>query len=164
MPAHSSVIPRLGDGLAMAVYTAHAETDKICSTRVQPVGGGRGDLLQRRRLLPFDVESVRREIPSAEPLLDPPPRALLARMTGEYIHAQLCHAALHAFAAENEARMQAMASTHSQIERTLSDLEGTRRIVRQEEITAEIIELAAGEAASRVRKGRAAASVIEPRP
>ncbi len=136
--------------LATAVYTALAETDNNLLDVVFSLSEAGGAIsIQRRRLLPFDVESVRREIPLAEPLVDLPPRTLLARMTGEYIHAQLCHAALHAFAAENEARMQAMASTHSQIERTLSDLEGTRRIVRQEEITAEIIELAAGEAASR---------------
>ena len=65
------------------------------------------------------------------------------------MHAQLCNTALHAFAAENEARMEAMASARSQIERQLSVLQASQRIVRQEEITAEIIELAAGETASR---------------
>ncbi len=42
-----------------------------------------------------------------------------------------------------------LASAHSQIERQLSALQATQQIVRQEEITAEIIELAAGETASR---------------
>ena len=79
---------------------------------------------------------------------------LLAELTADYVHAQLCHAALHAFAAENEARREAMASTHRQIEHHLSDLQATRRIVRQEEITAEIIELVAGELASRPGPGR----------
>jgi F-type H+-transporting ATPase subunit gamma len=65
------------------------------------------------------------------------------------MHAQICNAALHAFAAENEARMQAMASAREQIERQLAALRSTQRRVRQEEITAEIIELAAGETASR---------------
>ena len=74
----------------------------------------------------------------------------MSELTTDYIHAQLCHAALHAFAAENEARMQAMASTRNQIERQLSALQATQRLVRQEEITAEIIELAAGETASRL--------------
>ena len=70
-------------------------------------------------------------------------------LTADYLHAQLCNAALHAFAAENEARMEAMAAAHNQIERQLSSLRATQRLVRQEEITAEIIELAAGETASR---------------
>ena len=60
-------------------------------------------------------------------------------------------AALHAFAAENEARMETMAAAHRQIETRLSGLELTQQIVRQEEITAEIIELASGEMAGRAR-------------
>ncbi len=67
----------------------------------------------------------------------------------DYVHAQLCSAGLHGFAAENQARMEAMASAHQQVERQLSSLQSTQRVVRQEEITAEIIELAAGETASR---------------
>ena len=47
--------------------------------------------------------------------------------------------------------MEAMAAARNQIERQLSALQATQRQVRQEEITAEIIELAAGETASRSR-------------
>jgi F-type H+-transporting ATPase subunit gamma len=78
-----------------------------------------------------------------------PPPLLLSELTADYLHAQLCDAALHAFAAENQARMEAMAAAHSQIERQLASLQATQRMVRQEEITEESIELAAGETASR---------------
>ena len=70
------------------------------------------------------------------------------------MHAQLCNAALHAFAAENEARMDAMAAARTQIERQLATLQATQRHVRQEEITAEIIELAAGEMAGQSVRNR----------
>jgi F0F1-type ATP synthase gamma subunit len=40
------------------------------------------------------------------PLLNLAPEALLSELTADYLHAQLCNAALHAFAAENEARME----------------------------------------------------------
>jgi F-type H+-transporting ATPase subunit gamma len=70
----------------------------------------------------------------------------LSELTTRYLHAQFCNDALHAFAAENEARIEAMASARSQIERQLFSLRTTQRQVRQEEITAEIIEPAAGEA------------------
>jgi F-type H+-transporting ATPase subunit gamma len=83
------------------------------------------------------------------PLLNLSCEALLSELTANYMHAQLCNAALHAFAAENEARMEAMASAHNQIERQLSSLQATQRRIRQDEITAEIIELATGETASR---------------
>ena len=77
-----------------------------------------------------------------------PPEALLAALTANYMHAALCQAALHSFAAENEARMAAMAAAHRHIDQQLQTLELTRRIVRQEEITAEIIELAAAQTAN----------------
>ena len=73
----------------------------------------------------------------------------MSELTADDLHAQLCNAALHAFAAENEARMEVMAAAHDQIERQLSALHARQQNVRQEEITAEIIELAAGETASR---------------
>jgi F-type H+-transporting ATPase subunit gamma len=83
------------------------------------------------------------------PVLNLSPEPLLIELAAGYVHAQLCKTALHAFAAENEARMEAMASAHHQIEHQLTELQSAQRIVRQEEITAEIIELAAGETASR---------------
>jgi F-type H+-transporting ATPase subunit gamma len=64
------------------------------------------------------------------------------------MHAQLCRAGLHAFEAENQARMEAMAAARKQVERQLSRLQARQRLVRQEEITAEVVELAAGETAS----------------
>ncbi len=69
---------------------------------------------------------------------------LLERLAAEYLYAQLCEAAMHAFEAENEARMMAMASAKTNIETKLAALSHRERQVRQEEITAEIIELATG--------------------
>jgi F-type H+-transporting ATPase subunit gamma len=57
-------------------------------------------------------------------------------------------AAMHAFEAENEARMMAMASAKSNIGTKLTALSQRERQQRQEEITTEIIELAAGAEAS----------------
>jgi F-type H+-transporting ATPase subunit gamma len=79
-----------------------------------------------------------------KPLLTLKPDILLRELTAEYLHAQLCAIALHAFAAENDARMEAMAQAHGQIERQLGELRAVQRRVRQDEITAEIVELAAG--------------------
>src|SRR6185312_14851082 len=78
--------------------------------------------IERRRLLPLDRTAF--PVPAAGdvPLLDLAPEALLSELTAGYMHAQLCRAALHAFAAENEARVEAMASARHQIERQLSSL------------------------------------------
>jgi F-type H+-transporting ATPase subunit gamma len=42
-----------------------------------------------------------------------------------------------------------MAAARREIDRQLDELRATQRLVRQDEITAEIVELAAGETASR---------------
>ncbi len=150
MPAHSLGIPKLADKISEALYTriAAGEIDRLDAvfSQWQP---GHGIHIERRRLFPLDMSGFSRSTSVDTPLLNLAPETLLIELTADYVHAQLCHAALHAFAAENEARMEAMASARSQIERHLSALLATQRIVRQEEITAEIIELAAGEMASR---------------
>lgn len=149
MPSHSLGIPKLADGIAEALYAriATGEIDALDAifTQWQP---GQGVHIERCRLFSLDMTAFPRPITSDAPLLNLAPDIVLRDLTADYMHAQLCHAALHAFAAENEARMEAMASARRQIERQLSSLQATQRTVRQEEITAEIIELAAGETAT----------------
>jgi F-type H+-transporting ATPase subunit gamma len=149
MPSHSLGIPKLADGIAEALYARIATgeigaLDAIFSHR-QP---GKGTHVERRRLFPLDMALFSRPTDGDAPLIQLAPETLLSELTADYMHAQLCHAALHAFASENEARMEAMASARQQIERQLLSLQATQRTVRQEEITAEIVELAAGETAS----------------
>ena len=149
MPSHSLGLPKLADRIADALYARIADGGigpiDVVYTDWEP---GQGSRVRHRRVLPFDPGAF----PAAAtepPLHTLSPQALLAGLTADYVHAQLCNAALHAFAAENEARMEAMAAARNQIERQVTSLEATQRMVRQEEITAEIIELAAGETASR---------------
>ena len=155
MPAHSPGIPRLADGIVEALYArlASGRIDRLDAvfSRRDPGGGIR---VERRHLFPFDTASVPSPADPDPPLIYLEPAVLLAALTADYMHAQLCEAALHAFAAENQARMEAMAAARSQIERQLSSLQAKQRMVRQDEITAEIIELAAGETASRSGFGR----------
>ena len=150
LPSHSAGVPKLADRIAEALYSriATGEIDRLDAifSEWQP---GHGIHVKRRRLFPFDMAQFPRPPDANAPLLNLAPEALLSELTADYLHAQLCNAALHAFAAENEARMEAMAAAHNQIERQLSALQARQRNVRQEEITAEIIELAAGETASR---------------
>ncbi len=97
--------------------------------------------VETRRLLPFDYgrfAAVRRSPP---PLTMLPPHMLLSRLSEEYVFAEICEAAMLAFAAENEARAAAMVSAKSNIERARGELEALEHQVRQEEITAEVIEL-----------------------
>ncbi|MGF7212729.1 F-type H+-transporting ATPase subunit gamma [Skermanella aerolata] len=150
MPSHSAGIPKLADRIAEALYgcIAKGSIDRLDAvySKWRP---GEGTHVERRRLFPFDRASFPYPLDDNAPLLNLRSQALLRDLTADYLYAQLCSAALHAFAAENEARMEVMAAARTQVERQLSSLRATQRFVRQEEITAEIIELAAGETASR---------------
>ena len=145
MPARSVDISRLADHIAEALYEdmATGEVDRIdvVFNRWEP---GHGVCVDRRRLFPLDPACFRRPGEAGTPLLQLTPEALLVELTGSYVHAQLCDAALHAFVAENEARMAAMAAAHGEVDRHLAELQALQRVVRQEEITAEIIELVGG--------------------
>ncbi len=156
LPSHPPGIPRLASQIADAVFTriAAGNLDRLeaiwCDgDPASPVPG-----IVHRRLFPLEPAGFP-IAPGSPPLLNLAPARLLETLTEDYVHAQLCMAALHAFAAENVARMEAMAAAHGQIDRKLADLEATQRQVRQEEITAEIIELAAGESAARSARGQA---------
>jgi F-type H+-transporting ATPase subunit gamma len=150
MPSHSAGVPKLADRVAEALYAriaaGHIDRLDAVFSQWRPAHGIH---IERRRLFPFDLSAFPRAADSVPPLLNLPAAALLGALTADYVHALLCEAALHAFAAENEARMEAMGAARGQIERQLAALQATERRVRQEEITAEIIELAAGETASR---------------
>lgn len=159
MPSHSLGIPKLADRISEALY-ARMATGKI--DRLETVFSrwrpGHGIDIERRRLFPLDLTGFPNPRDANAPLLNFPSDMLLMELTASYLHAQLCNTALHAFAAENEARMEAMALARKQTERQLSALQATQRIVRQEEITAEIIELAGGETASRPTRALPGAS------
>jgi len=152
IPSHSPGIPKLATAIATALYAdlAAGRIDRLEAVfcRWQP---GEGIKATRQVLFPLDPAAFSAMTNAGAPLLNLAPAVLLQALTADYLHAELCHAALHGFAAENEARMEAMAAAHTQTERHLADLQATQRRVRQEEITAEIIELAAGEAASKER-------------
>ncbi|CAN5678669.1 FoF1 ATP synthase subunit gamma [soil metagenome] len=150
MPSHSPGIPKLADQIADALYRRVAaggiyQLDAVF-VEWRP---GTGLQVERRRLFPFEPAAFPPLKDNNRPIVNLTPAALLTALSADYLHAQLCKAALHAFAAENEARMEAMAAARSHIERQLATLQASQRLVRQAEITAEIIELAAGETASR---------------
>ena len=149
MPSHSAGVPRLADGIVEALYARLAsgaiDALDVVFSRWRP---GEGADILRRRLFPYDLTTFPNVKGALPPLINLAPEALVQALAADYMHAQLCRAGLHAFAAENQARMEAMAAARKQVERELAQLQARQRLVRQEEITAEVIELAAGESAS----------------
>ncbi|MBN2907382.1 MAG: F0F1 ATP synthase subunit gamma [Rhodobacteraceae bacterium] len=143
MASHTPAIPKLADGIAKAIYRALDE-GRFERLDVVHAGWAFGQpRIERQVLLPIDLSDLPPPTPT-RPLTQLPDDALIASLSGDYVHALVCKAALHAFAAENEARMEAMSAAGSQIDRELEQFQATLRRVRQEEITAEIIELGTG--------------------
>lgn len=148
LPSHTLGIATLADQITTAIYSAVAE-GKIDCLDVIYTGWIEGrPTLVRQRLFPIDLA----DLPSStsdRPLTQLPEETLIASLGKDYFNAKVCRAALHAFAAENEARMAAMSAAGNQIARELHTFEATLRRVRQEAITAEIIELGTGAASTR---------------
>ncbi|AJZ56696.1 ATP synthase family protein [Paraburkholderia fungorum] len=124
---------RLESGLATRVTVLHAVPQ--LATAIEIV---------QQSLLPFDFTRFALPVRHLAPLVTLPPHRLLARLAEEYVYTQLCEAIMLSFAAENEARMRAMIAARTNVHDTLNRLIGDSRRLRQEEITAEIVELASG--------------------
>lgn len=143
--ANIGAIPSFANRLADALYDRVAEGN-IAHVHVvfSRATVGAGIEIIRHSLLPIDLSRFARPIQKQPPLTTLAPSLLLERLAAEYIFTQLCEAAMHAFAAENEARMMAMASAKTNMQSKLAGLTQREHQLRQEEITTEIVELAAG--------------------
>jgi F-type H+-transporting ATPase subunit gamma len=145
MASHVDAVLGLANRLADALYGYVAagtvtEVDILFSRSVS----GSGIVIDRHSLVPIDFRHFPTTVAEKVPLTTLSPLALVERLAAEYVFAQLCQAAMHAYEAENEARMLTMASAKTNIERKVTELTQRERQLRQDEITTEIVELAAG--------------------
>ncbi len=132
---------RVADALYAAVAAGRVTDVDILFPSFAPASGMQ---ITRRSLLPLDLTRFKQPIAHLPPLTTLSPPALVESLAAEYVFAQLCDAAMHAFAAENEARMLSMASAKTNIQSKLAELSRHESQLRQEEITTEIVELATG--------------------
>ncbi len=146
MVPHASLISGLAGRIADALYDwLSGSVGPRVDVLVPTWSAAGGVVVDRRSLLPFDFRRFSVPAPARQPpLITLSPPVLLARLAEEYVFAELCEAALTAFAAENEARVAAMLAAKSNLEHMRSALEALERQIRQEEITAEVVELAGG--------------------
>lgn len=152
MASHVDAVLGLANRLADALYGYVAagivtQVDILFSRSVS----GSGNVIDRHSLVPIDFGRFATPVAEQAPLTTLSPQALVERLAAEYVFAQLCQAAMHAFEAENEARMLTMASAKTNIESKVAELTQRERQLRQEEITTEIVELAAGAQAAQSR-------------
>lgn len=144
MPSRSASLPKFATRLLNAVFS-HGDLRPV--SVVHTVCTHAQSRVERHALFPLARTS---DIPmDAAPLTNLPAADLAASLGLDRLHALMTRAALHAFVAENEARMAAMSAASRQIETELGLLQSLARRVRQEAITAEIIEIASGALAGR---------------
>ena len=153
MPMATSVddVTCLANRLAEALYEQLAEGILANVTIVHAIPDQGSPRIVSQALIPFDFERFPHRKGVSDPILNLGPERLVARLAEEYVFAELCEATMLSFAAENEARMWAMLSAHENVERRLGELSAAARQIRQEEITSEVVELAAGVDAGAVR-------------
>jgi F-type H+-transporting ATPase subunit gamma len=108
------------------------------------LSGSATSAIVRRPILPIDLAAFRRPFAGPPPLVNLPPRRLIEQLVGEYVFAELALAALESFASENTARLATMEAARVNIAGKLEELSGLDRLLRQEQITAEVQELSAG--------------------
>lgn len=144
MPSRSASLPKFSDKLLGAVFAQGDLRPVSVVHTVWTRGQGR---VERHALFPLARTDAAPA--GAAPLTNLPAAELAASLGLDLLHASLTRAALHAFVAENEARMAAMSAASRQIETQLGLLQSLARRVRQEAITAEIIEIASGALAGR---------------
>jgi F-type H+-transporting ATPase subunit gamma len=145
MPTRAAGAPDSIDALTRELYRRIARGDL---SRVEVMFGryrqSSALSIERRLLLPLDTKSLMLLQPRQSGLHNLRPDVLLERLIEEYVFALLTEAAVESIASENAARFAVMESAHDNISTRLSQLSQEARVARQNEITAELLDLIVG--------------------
>ncbi|PHP66983.1 ATPase [Zhengella mangrovi] len=135
----ASDVPRLASRIADAFYE-----------RIEAGGIARAVILHadpdadqpvRRPLFPFDFTRIGKPVGHTRPLTQLPRALLLEDLVREYVFAEICEALMLGFAAENNARMQAMLRARANVSDVIAGLRRDYNQARQQHTTSEILEL-----------------------
>ncbi|WP_175958512.1 FoF1 ATP synthase subunit gamma [Burkholderia sp. BCC0405] len=142
MIVHADAVPDLAAKIIDTLYSRlrHGNASHVTLVHGAPQAIGES-AIQTTSLLPFDFrrfEPARRPFP---PVVTLSTQQLQERLAEEYVYTQVCEAIILSFAAENEARMRAMIAAKRNIDDTAERLSRDYHRLRQEQITAEIVEL-----------------------
>ena len=143
MVAHAADVPSLASNLVDALFFRldSGEVHRVSVVYADP--DTPDSALIVRRLMPFDFARIERAQSAIEPETTIEPHLLIARLVEEYVFTEICEALMLGFAAENDARMNAMTRARTNVKHIAQDLQRRFHQARQEETTTEIIELSA---------------------
>jgi F-type H+-transporting ATPase subunit gamma len=145
MAIHAGAVTDTARRIAGALYHRF-ERGSLAAVEIlyfRDQGGGRRALV-RQSLLPVDLKRYGKPRSAVPPLTNLAPQALIGGLMGEYVFAQLAHAAMESFASENGARLAAMQSAREKLDERPMELQSQERRLRQEQITGELLEIVTG--------------------
>lgn len=105
--------------------------------------GARYDVVAKQ-ILPIDPDLLRGRSDASPPLHHLDALHLLGQLTEEYLFGEITQAIMESLASENGARLQVMQAADRNAGDKLTQLQRRERSLRQEAITAELLELATG--------------------
>lgn len=153
MAAHPDGILPLATRITDALYTQLGDERATRVTVAHALPGESRLSIAGRTLVPFDFARFHVTPRAQPPLVNVLPERLLTGLVELYVYIELCEALMLSFAAENEARVRAMLAARSNVQQRLAAITQQYRAMRQEEITSEILELAAGSDAAQRATG-----------
>ena len=144
MPSHLGGIGDTADQIGALVFERSKSIDRLSVEIVHPKRTATGGIvIERCRLLPFDLPENGR--PNALPPITMLPAPLLmAQIASEYVHARLFEFVAESFAAANAASLEVLQAAHTHLDDMLVDLHRSENVLRQDEITAEVLEVITG--------------------
>ena len=143
--------------LAADIFDSFSQLDATEMTFVYNVYTGMGRFREEvRPVLPprrDHLQATRQNMFRYEPLLTMPPDELLGELIEEYFFVQLYRALLESHSSESGARLLAMTAASSNIDDRFAELTKDYQTVRQDAITAELLDVVGGAEALRSGSG-----------
>lgn len=132
----------------VAAVTRRAADHLSAVSRARIVFGsyrrGRTFEVQAQSILPLDPALLLRSDRHAPPLHHIEPDLLLERLAGEYLFGEITRAAMESLASENGARLRVMEAADHNMGDKLDQLRHQEHALRQEAITAELLDVVIG--------------------
>ncbi len=144
MATHVGGIGDVADRIGDLILKRMAADQPITVDIVHPRRSAeRGNVIERRRLLPVVFPS-RESYPGQRPITLLPAPALLSQIAVEYVHARLFEFVAETFAATNAATLEVLQAAHTHLDEMIVELRRAENVIRQENITAEVLEVISG--------------------
>ncbi len=130
----------------IASRLANTGSARILSARYRP---GASFEIGETKVLPIDPARLMKGAAKDPPLHQLPPERLLSSLAQEYLFAELAAALMESLAGENGARLRTMDAAWRNIDDRLEKLQRKERAARQEQTTADMLDVVTGAEAVR---------------